>query len=245
MVPVASLGRDDPASDGDRDRLGDAVDHSSRRGGADDRRDSAADPAGPDGRQHQAVRRVACQAGSLLAPARPTESVHGAERPVQPPRRRLPDGHLPLERRRDYDLSGHLAADDKIISALPDWDGRIWFATRDGVVGWVNRHSGKAHTRGLGAPIGNSFAVDELRGVYIVTDAALYRLTAEDGRVRVVWRHGYPNDGTVKPGQTQAGSGTTPTITGGGRYVAITDNADPVHIMVFKRAARPRGRRVV
>jgi hypothetical protein len=150
-----------------------------------------------------------------------------------------------LERPRDYDLSGHLAADDKIISALPDWDGRIWFATRDGVVGWVNRHSGKAHTRDLGAPIGNSFAVDELRGVYIVTDAALYRLTAENGRVRVVWRHGYPNDGTVKPGQTQAGSGTTPTITDGGRYVAITDNADPVHIMVFKRAARPRGRRVV
>jgi hypothetical protein len=150
-----------------------------------------------------------------------------------------------LERRRDYDISGRLAADDKIISALPDWDGRIWFASRGGVVGWVNRHSGKVHTRDLGAPIGNSFAVDELRGVYVVTDAALYRLTANDGRVRVVWRHGYPNDGTVKSGQTQAGSGTTPTIMGGGRYVAITDNADPVHIMVFKRAARPRGRRVV
>jgi hypothetical protein len=150
-----------------------------------------------------------------------------------------------LERRRDYDVSGRLAADDKIISALPDWDGRIWFASRDGVVGWVNRHSGKIHTRDLGAPIGNSFAVDELRGVYVATDGALYRLTAEGGRVRVVWRHAYPNDGTVKPGQTQAGSGTTPTIMGDGRYVAITDNGDPVHIMVFKRAVRPRGRRVV
>src|SRR4051794_1921002 len=117
-----------------------------------------------------------------------------------------------LERRRDYDVSGRLAADDKLISALPDWDGRIWFASRDGVVGWVNRQSGRVHTRDLDAPIGNSFAVDELRGVYIVTDAALYRLTAEHGRVRVVWRHGYPNDGTIKPGQTQAGSGTTPTI---------------------------------
>jgi len=150
-----------------------------------------------------------------------------------------------LERRRDFDLSGDVARDDKIVSALPDWDGRIWFASREGVVGWVNRRSGKTHTRDLGSPIGNSFAVDERRGVYIVTDAKLYRLTARDGRVRTVWKHGYPNDGTVKPGQTEAGSGTTPTIMGGGRYVAITDNADPVHIMVLQRRANPRGRRVV
>jgi outer membrane protein assembly factor BamB len=150
-----------------------------------------------------------------------------------------------LELRRDFDLSGRLAADDKIVSALPDWDGRIWFASKAGVVGWVKRHGGKVHTRDLGAPIGNSFAVDEHGGVYMVSDAALYRLDAKHGRVRVVWRHGYPNDGTVKPGQTEAGSGTTPTIMGGGRYVAITDNADPVHVMVFKRRAHPRGRRVV
>jgi hypothetical protein len=150
-----------------------------------------------------------------------------------------------LERRRDFDLSGRLAGDDKIVSALPDWDGRIWFASRDGVVGWVNRKTGKVHTRDLGAPIGNSFAVDERRGVYVVTDAALYRLTARHGHVRTVWRHGYPNDGTVKPGQTEAGSGTTPTILGGGRYVAITDNADPVHIMVLQRRANAKGRRVI
>jgi len=150
-----------------------------------------------------------------------------------------------LALRRDFDVSGRLASDDKIVSALPDWDGRIWFASNDGVVGWVNRRSGKIHTRDLGSPIGNSFAVDERRGVYVVTDGALYRLDARRGRVRVVWRHGYPNDGTVKPGQTEAGSGTTPTIMGGGRYVAITDNADPVHIMVFKRRADPRDGRVV
>ena len=29
----------------------------------------------------------------------------------------------------DYDVSTALASDDKIISALPDWSGRIWFAT--------------------------------------------------------------------------------------------------------------------
>ena len=150
-----------------------------------------------------------------------------------------------LAKRRDYDLSGVLAAGDEIVSALPDWDGRIWFASSKGVVGWINRRSGKVHTRDLGSPIGNSFAVDELGSVYVVTDRALYRLTASHGRVRVVWSHGYPNDGTVKPGQTEAGSGTTPTVMGGGRYVAITDNADPIDVMVLRRRARPDGRRVV
>jgi outer membrane protein assembly factor BamB len=146
---------------------------------------------------------------------------------------------------RDYDLNGPVAADDKIISALPDWRGRIWFASVNGVVGWVSRRSTKVHSRDLAEPIGNSFAVDERRGVYIVTDRALYRFEARRGRVRVVWSHGYPNTGDVKPGQTQAGSGTTPTLIEHGRYVAITDNADPVHVMVFERRMHPAGSRVI
>jgi outer membrane protein assembly factor BamB len=150
-----------------------------------------------------------------------------------------------LERRRDFDLTEELASDDKIISALPDWDGRIWFASKKGVVGWVNRKSGRIQARDLKAPIGNSFAVDERGGVYVVTDEAMYRLDAKKRRVRVVWRHDYSNDGTIKPGQTQAGSGTTPTIMGGGDYVAITDNADPVHVMVLQVRGDPEGRRVV
>jgi outer membrane protein assembly factor BamB len=150
-----------------------------------------------------------------------------------------------LERRRDFDLTPVLASDDKIISALPDWDGRLWFASKKGVVGWVTRKDGRIHTRDLRSPIGNSFAVDERGGVYAVTDRAMYRLDAKMGKVRVIWRQGYPNDGTIKPGQTQAGSGTTPTVMHGGRYVAITDNADPVHVMVLQVRRDPDGRRVV
>ncbi|HMC06192.1 MAG TPA: hypothetical protein VKG89_02235 [Solirubrobacterales bacterium] len=150
-----------------------------------------------------------------------------------------------LSLRRDYDLTAAVPSGDKVISALPDWSGRIWFASTDGVVGWVARRSGKVHSRPLHSPIGNSFAVDERGGVYVVTDRALYRLRARHGKVRIVWRHRYPNDGTVKPGQTQAGSGTTPTLIDGGRDVAITDNADPVHVVVFKRRAHAGGSRVV
>jgi len=150
-----------------------------------------------------------------------------------------------FELRRDLDLSGALASDDKIISALPDWHGRIWFASTHGVVGWVGRNAARVHKRELGEPIGNSFMVDEQGSVYMVTDGALYRLEAHAGEVRTVWRAGYANTGEVKPGQTQAGSGTTPTMIGGGRWVAITDNADPMNAVVYQRARNPDGKRVI
>ncbi|MDQ3728610.1 MAG: hypothetical protein M3355_03360 [Actinomycetota bacterium] len=150
-----------------------------------------------------------------------------------------------FERVADYDLNGVLASDDKVISALPDWRGRIWFASVKGVVGWISPGSGAVHSKDLGEPIGNSFAVDERGSVYIVTDAALYRLRATRGKVREQWRRTYPNTGEVKPGQTQAGSGTTPTLLAGGRLVAIADNADPVNVLAFRRAIDPPRRRLV
>ena len=150
-----------------------------------------------------------------------------------------------FERVADYDLNGPVTSDDKVISALPDWRGRIWFATVEGVVGWVNPKSGAIHSKDLGEPIGNSFAVDEKGSVYVVTDAALYRLRARQGKVREQWRRKYPNTGLVKPGQTQAGSGTTPTLLAGGKLVAIADNADPVNVLAYRRAVRPQGKRLV
>ena len=144
---------------------------------------------------------------------------------------------------RDIDLSGVVPDGDSIISALPDWKGRLWFASNGGVVGYVSA-GGKIVSRALGEPIGNSFAVDEQGGVYIVSDAAMYRFEAVRGRVKTIWRRGYANIGVAKPGQSEKGSGTTPTLMGKG-LVAITDNADPMHVLVFKRARKVKGRRLV
>ena len=55
------------------------------------------------------------------------------------------------------------------------------------------------------------------------------------GAPQIVWRSGYDNDGTQKSGQTENGSGTTPTLTTSG-YVAITDNADPIKVVVYRRS---------
>jgi hypothetical protein len=147
---------------------------------------------------------------------------------------------------RDYDLSGTIPADDGIISVLPDWSGRFWFVTRHGIVGTVDRGTGAIQTVRLdGEGISNSFAVDETGGVYIVSDRALYRFDAgPDGAPQVSWREVYPNSGIHKPGQSDAGSGTTPTLMGTD-WVAITDNADPMDIQVYRRGLAVTGGRQV
>jgi hypothetical protein len=144
----------------------------------------------------------------------------------------------------DHDLTEHVPQGDAIISALPDWKGRIWFASVDGVVGWVGRRSGRVQSRQLGEGITNSFSVDDTGGVYVVTDTALYRLDARRGKVRRSWRREYDDSGIHKPGQSDAGSGTTPTVIGR-RYVAITDNADPMQVVVYRRAREISGKRKV
>lgn len=145
---------------------------------------------------------------------------------------------------RDVDLSGVIPQGDAVISALPDFSGRIWVITKGGVVATVDRDTAAVKALDTKEGIGNSFAVDSDGSVSIVTNAALYRFeAAADGTPRVVWREPYDNTGTQKSGQSQAGSGTTPTLIGS-KYVAITDNADPINVVVMKRGRTSDGPRV-
>jgi hypothetical protein len=144
----------------------------------------------------------------------------------------------------DYDLSKVVRSDEGIVSVLPDWRGRLWFVTRQGEVGTIDRSNGSVRTLRLGGEgISNSFAVDETGGVFVVSDKALYRFDADSkGAPQISWRAVYPNSGIHKPGQSDAGSGTTPTLMGSG-WVAITDNADPMNVDVYRRALRLRGKK--
>jgi hypothetical protein len=144
----------------------------------------------------------------------------------------------------DYDVSSAVPVGDGIISAMPDWSGRIWFVSGSGIVGTVDPATGELHSLVSGEKIGNSFAVDETGGVYIVTDVAMYRFDYGPNGPVVTWREPYANIGIKKPGQTEAGSGTTPTLMGTD-LVAITDNADPMDVVVYKRAATVSGSRLV
>ena len=145
----------------------------------------------------------------------------------------------------DYDLTSVVPVGDRIISALPDWSGRIWFVSTEGVVGIVDPATGAISSMDTGEEIANSFAVDESGGVYIVSQGALYRFdAAADGAPSVTWREEYRNSGIAKPGQVHAGSGSTPTVMGR-RYLTITDNADPMNVVVYDRRPQAAGSRLV
>lgn len=145
---------------------------------------------------------------------------------------------------RDIDLNPILGEDDAITSVLPDWKGRLWFVSTDGVVGVIPR-AGAPLFRDLGESIENSFAIDETGGVYIVSDAAMYRFEAgRGGRPEVSWRERYPNSGVEKPGQSDAASGTTPTLLGR-EWVGIADNAEQMNVVVFRRRENVTGERMV
>jgi hypothetical protein len=142
-----------------------------------------------------------------------------------------------------------IPSDDQLNSALPDWSGRLWFVSRrHGIVGALDPASGKVlGTRRTNEAIGNSFAMDETGGVFVVTDAAQYRFDAgRGGKPKISWRVRYDNIHKLKPGQFDAGSGTTPTLMGK-RYLSIADNAARMQVVVLRRAKRlkPGQRRLV
>ena len=138
-----------------------------------------------------------------------------------------------LVTQRVFSLASWVPKNDCLISLMPDWSGHIWFVTSAGIVGALDPASGEVKTVVLqGERIANSFAVDETGGVFIVSDHALYRF---DAGVKLTWRRAYDRGGRLKPSQLSQGSGTTPTLTGGGR-VAITDNAEPrMNVLVYDR----------
>jgi hypothetical protein len=152
--------------------------------------------------------------------------------------------------RHVFELEPTVRPDEAIVSALPDWRGRVWFVTTKGLVGTLDRGTGSVRAKRLaGEAIGNSFAVDESGGVYVVSDHAMYRFDAtKSGAPRITWRRRYDRGHRLKPGQVNFGSGTTPTLFGrrtGNRFVAITDNADPrMHVLVYRRGRGVRHRLV-
>jgi hypothetical protein len=126
---------------------------------------------------------------------------------------------------------------------MPDWKGRLWAMLQGaGAVAVLDPPTGAVHSVQLEGQITNSFAVNGA-SAYVVTTERLYRLTAgPSGRPRIVWSAAYENIGQTKPGQKSAGSGTSPTLIDNGRYVVINDNADQMHVVVYRTTARlPKG----
>jgi hypothetical protein len=157
-------------------------------------------------------------------------------------------GNLSFELVSEYDVTAYVPEGDNINGVLPDWQGRIWFVVRNAAtVGVLDPATGSVEVLKLEGSITNTFAMDE-DAAYISTTKFLYRIGFDsDGALQIVWQETYQNIGIQKPGQLSAGSGTTPTILGKGEYVAMTDNADQTHVVVFRTKANlgPHEQRIV
>jgi len=176
-----------------------------------------------------------------------------------------PPNHLRFKKVADYDLSGWVAVNDNIQTVMPDFQGRLWFVVRhSGLVGVLDPATGAVGSVTLcdknptdpaacePEQIANSFpfieVASDVSDAFVVTTKAMYRLTAgPDGVPHVLWRSEYKNFGGQKPGQLSPGSGTSPTLVDGGKYVSITDNDEQMHIVVYRTAVDlgPKEERVV
>ena len=134
---------------------------------------------------------------------------------------------------------------DKLAGIMADWEGRIWFQTfgasgapRAGLFDPATWPTVKWIELGKGEQVWNGFAVDK-DAAYVLTSEKLYRLGAgSDGKPRIVWSASYETTGKNRPGQYSLGSGTSPAILGGGKYVTIADAAAHENVLVFRTAAK-------
>jgi hypothetical protein len=137
-----------------------------------------------------------------------------------------------------WDLGSVIPQGDSIEALQPDWSGRLWFTSKGGVVGTLD--VGTSQVIGAmqltGERIVNSHAAGEEGGVYIASTLAMYRFDADpEGNPTITWRKTYDAGTHVKEGQTDIGTGTTPTLMGD-KYVTITDNGQPqMHVLVYDR----------
>lgn len=160
------------------------------------------------------------------------------EDPPDPPR---------FEVLKAYDLGAWVPEGDFISFVLPDFTGRLWFATEGGVIGVLQPDTEQVATVSLdGERIKNSMAIDETGGMFIASDHAMYRFDADnEGEPVITWREPYDRGNRTKTGQLGQGTGTTPTLMGTD-YVAIADNADPqMHVNVYRRDKTLAGNRLV
>lgn len=133
-----------------------------------------------------------------------------------------------------------------VVGLVPDYEGRVWFATAQGtsttsgaVVGYYDPTTSGTAVFVLpdGEQVANSISASP-DGVAVASTAALYLFTAGTNGPQQLWRNTYDAGPGRKPGQLSWGTGATPAFFGpktGYEYLTITDNAAPQeNILVYE-----------
>jgi hypothetical protein len=132
-----------------------------------------------------------------------------------------------------------------VVGLVPDYQGRVWFATAQGtsgtsgaVVGYYDPATSQtsAFTLPAGEQVANSISSSP-SGVAVASTSALYLFQSGSSGPQEVWREAYDRGPARKPGQLSWGTGATPAFFGpnpGYEYLTITDNAYPQeNILVY------------
>ena len=133
-----------------------------------------------------------------------------------------------------------------VVGLVPDYEGRVWFATGQGpsnetgaTVGYYDPRTNttSAFTLPAGEGVANSISSSP-DGVAVASTFALYFFRGDNGQVTQIWRQIYNRGPGRKPGQLSWGTGATPVFFGprsGYEYLTITDNATPAeNILVYR-----------
>ncbi|MBW1904312.1 MAG: hypothetical protein JRJ24_03220 [Deltaproteobacteria bacterium] len=150
---------------------------------------------------------------------------------------------------KSMDMTPYIRENALLQDSVIDYEGRLWFMATTGEVGYVNLETEAVKIQDLAGDLEecptaddnealqNSIAHDE-DGIYMVTCAALYRLSADaEGEVQVDWRAPYESGSEING--ILPGSGTSPTLFGTeDDLVTICDNADvQINLLVIDRAS--------
>ena len=136
-----------------------------------------------------------------------------------------------------------------VVGLVPDYQGRVWFATAQGtssasgaVIGYYDPSTSVTAVFALpaGEQVANSISSSP-DGVAVASTAALYLFTAGTNGPQQLWRNTYDAGPGRKPGQLSWGTGATPAFfgpTNGYEYLTITDNAAPQeNILVYQTSS--------
>lgn len=121
------------------------------------------------------------------------------------------------------DLATELDSDDCVTGLGSDESGRVWFASRAGVAGFVE--DGRLRVVDLDDSVDRPLTV-AADGAYVAGAGALHRVVVVSGKPTIAWTSAYDDGGS---------RGSAPVVLPDG-LVAVADNRDPRLQVVFHRA---------
>jgi hypothetical protein len=140
---------------------------------------------------------------------------------------------------------------DSFVGVVPSVGTRVWYVTRMGRIGNVDSETGLIQSLQLpvGENVANTVSSTNDGRLAVVSTRATYLLVADaSGAPSIAWRQPYQNALVRKPGQLNAGSGSSPTFFGPGdgtEYLVIVDNAPVQENVVVYDASVGSGGQVI